>query len=154
MTGFKILGFNHTSVTVSDLDRTIRAFVEACGFELMTRGPRDPKLLERMTAIPGADVEIAFVKGPGHRLERIQLKGPPGRAVIQSRLFDTGAARTGLDVDDIEAAVGVARDHGFELVGEIITIDSGLNAGRPVAYTRDPDGVTVEYLQAPAGGAQ
>ncbi len=115
MTGFKIPGFNLTSVSVSDLDRTIRFFVEACGFEMIR---------------------------------------PPGRAVIQSRLSDTGSAHAGLDVDDIEAAGGFAREHGFELVGEIVTIDSGPNAGRRVAYTRDPDGVTVEYLQAPAGGAQ
>ncbi len=105
MAEFKILGFNHTSFTVSDLDRTIRFFVEACGFELLTRGPRDAGLLEKMTAIPGADVEIAFVQGPGHRLELIEYKGPADRAVIQSRLCDTGSAHIGLDVDDIEAAV-------------------------------------------------
>lgn len=154
MAGFKILGFNHTSFTVSDLDRTIRFFVEACGFELLTRGPRDAGLLEKMTAIPGADVEIAFVQGPGHRLELIEYKGPADRAVIQSRLCDTGSAHIGLDVDDIEAAVRVAGDYGFRLAGEIITIDNGPNAGRRVAYTRDQDGVTVEYLQAASSGAQ
>ena len=71
MTNFRVLGFNHTSFTVSDLDRTVAFFVEACGFELESRAPRDPRLLERMTAIAGADVEIAFVAGPGHRIELI-----------------------------------------------------------------------------------
>ncbi len=153
MAGFQVLGFNHTSFTVSDLDRIIRFFVEACGFELVSRAPRDPSLLERMTAIEGADVEIAFVAGPGHRLELIQYKGPAGRAVIQSRLCDAGSAHIGLDVDDIEAAVGIAREHGFDLVGEIINIDNGPNAGRRVAYTRDGDGITVEFLQTAGGGS-
>ena len=153
MTNFRVLGFNHTSFTVSDLDRTVAFFVEACGFELESRAPRDPRLLERITTIAGANVEIAFVAGPGHRIELIEYKGPADRGLIHSRLCDTGSAHVGLDVDDIEAAIGTAREHGFELVGEIINIDDGPNAGRRVAYTRDRDGVTVEFLQAPGGGA-
>lgn len=153
MTNFRVLGFNHTSFTVSDLERTVAFFVEACGFAQESRAPRDPWLLEQMTAIPGADVEIAFVAGPGHRIELIQYKAPMDRELLVSRLCDTGSAHIGLDVDDIEAAIGAARYHGFELVGEIINIDNGPNAGRRVAYTRDHDGVTVEFLQVPSSGA-
>lgn len=149
MTGFKVLGFNHTSFTVSQLTRTVAFFVECCGFTLESRAPRDPRLLERMTAISGADVEIAFVAGPGHRLELIEYKNPTDRQLIRSRLCDTGSAHVGLDVDDIEAAVAAAAGHGFDLVGEIINIDAGPNAGRRVAYTRDLDGITVEFLQVP-----
>ena len=150
MPAFKVLGFNHTSFTVSNLTRTVAFFVECCGFEQESRAPRDPRLLERMTGIDGADVEVAFVAGPGHRLELIEYKGPADREFIQSRLCDTGSAHVGLDVDDIEAAVAAAAGHGFHLVGEIINIDAGPNAGRRVAYTRDADGITVEFLLVPA----
>lgn len=89
----QVLGLNHTSFTVSDLDRAIGVFVGGCGFALLSRAPREPALLERMTAIEGADVEIAFVQGPGHRIELIQYKGPADRGRARHRLCDTGAKR-------------------------------------------------------------
>ena len=46
MSDFRVLATNHTSFTVSDLDRSIAFFTEALGFEILNRAPRDPKLIE------------------------------------------------------------------------------------------------------------
>ena len=59
MTSFKVLATNHTSFTVSDLDRTVAFFVEALGFELISRAPRDPDIISRITGVEGADIEVA-----------------------------------------------------------------------------------------------
>ena len=75
MNGFRVLATNHTSFTVSDLDRSIAFFTEVLGFEMVNRAPRDPKLISSITGVPGADIEVAYIQGPGHRLER----GPPVR---------------------------------------------------------------------------
>ena len=150
MASFRIHGFNHTSFTVESLDRAIPFFCEALGFELLSRAPRGPALIRRMTSIADADVEIAFVQGPGHRIELVEYKAPADRCESSARLCDFGAAHIALDVDDVPAAVAAAETHGFQRVGEIIVIDGGPNRGRQVVYLKGPDGFVIEFIGEPA----
>jgi catechol 2,3-dioxygenase-like lactoylglutathione lyase family enzyme len=143
----QVAGFNHMSFTVADLDRMIAFFTEGLGFGLVSRGTRDPRLISRMTAIPGADLEIAFVSLGGQRVELIAYRGPADRGQVRPRLCDVGAAHVGLDVDDADAAVAIAGRYGFTLAGEIVAIDAGPNQGRRVCYVRAGDGTTVEFLE-------
>jgi catechol 2,3-dioxygenase-like lactoylglutathione lyase family enzyme len=149
MPDFKVLSFNHTAFTVSDLDAVIPFFRDLLGFELTSRAPRDGRLIARMTAIAGVEIEIAYVNGPGHRIELIQYKAPPDREVVVPRLCDSGAAHVALNVDGIEALVAASEAYGFSTVGEIITIDAGPNRGSKAVYLRGPDGITVEYIEKP-----
>ena len=72
MSDFKVLRTNHTSFTVSDLDRIIGFFCDGLGFELLDRSPRDPKIVQQISGVDGADMETAYIQGPQHRLELIQ----------------------------------------------------------------------------------
>ena len=146
MAPFNVSSFNHTSFTVADLDRAIALFRDLLGFELISRAPRDPALIQRMTHIPDAAVEIAFLQGPGHRIELVAYRAPADRTVSSARLCDSGAAHIALDVDDVDRAVAAAADHDLRLVGEVIEIDAGPNRGRKVVYLRNPDGVVVEFI--------
>jgi catechol 2,3-dioxygenase-like lactoylglutathione lyase family enzyme len=146
LAGFEVRGFNHTSFTVASLDRVLRFFCDFLGFELVSRAPRGQALIEQMTAIPDADVEIAFVRGPGHTIELVEYKAPADRAASSARLCDAGAAHIALDVDDVPAAVLGARVHGFRRIGHIIAIDAGPNRGRLVVYLKGPDGIVVEFI--------
>ena len=65
MSDFQILATNHTSFTVSDLDRTVAYFRDALGFEVTSKAPRDPKKVAEITGIEGAQVMIAYVRGAG-----------------------------------------------------------------------------------------
>lgn len=150
MADFSVLSFNHSAFTVSDLNAVIPFFCDLLGFELSSRAPRDGRLIERMTATRGVDIEIAYVDGPGHRIELIQYKAPEGREVVVPRLCDAGAAHVALNVTGIEALVAASAAYGFTAVGEIIEIDAGPNQGSKVVYLRGPDGITVEYIQKPA----
>lgn len=150
MPEFKVLATNHTSFTVSDLDRSIAFFRDALGFEVTSKAPRNPDVVSRITGIPGTEMLIAFVRGPGHSLELIQYLGPrEGRGRVRSLPCDVGFAHVAFDVDDIDAAVAAAGEHGVHVIGEIAVIDQGPNAGGRVAYLRDWDGVTVEFIQKP-----
>lgn len=121
--------------------------VEVLGYRIISRGPRDAGLIQRMTGIAGADIEIIFLEGPGHRIELIQYKGPADRSHVNPRLCDTGAAHIGVDIADLDGALVDAVRHGFRLAGEVIRIDAGPNAGRRVCYLRDGDGITIELLE-------
>ena len=150
MNGFRVLATNHTSFTVSDLDRSIAFFSEVLGFEMVNRAQRDPKLISSITGVPGADIEVAYIQGPGHRLELIQYHGPSERSQVDSRPCDSGFAHVAYDVDDVDAAVAASAPYQVLPIGEVTVIDKGPNAGRKVVYLRDPDGVTIEYIGARA----
>ena len=144
---FKVSGFNHTAFTVGDIDAVLPFFVEGLGFRMGSRAPRDGKLIAEMTGISGVELEIAYVEGPGHRIELIQYKAPTDRGTVRPRLCDAGAAHVGLDVDDIDAAVAMAARYGFTTPGKMITITAGPNAGRRVIYLRNGEGLTIEFLE-------
>ena len=56
MPNFNILATNHTSFTVSNLDRTVAFFRDALGFEVTSKAPRNPALIERITGVEGCRV--------------------------------------------------------------------------------------------------
>jgi catechol 2,3-dioxygenase-like lactoylglutathione lyase family enzyme len=146
MASFELNGFNHTGVIVTDLDRAIGFFRDLLGFELLSRAPRDPGLIGRMTGLPAPEVEIAHLQGPGHRIELIRYAGARGRNLERPRVYDDGAAHVALDVDDVAAAVVAAARHGLEPVGEIIAIDEGPNRGRKVVYLQSGYGLLIELI--------
>ena len=150
MPSFKVLATNHTSFTVSDLERSVAFFRDALGFEVTSKAPRNPDVVSAITGIPGTEMLIAYVRGPGHSLELIQYLGPKeGRGRVRSLPCDVGFAHVAYDVDDIDAAIEAAADHHVHVIGEVAVIDQGPNAGGKVAYLRDPDGVTIEFIQKP-----
>jgi len=148
--GFRVVGTNHTSFTVSSLDRSIGFFRDCLGFELISRAPRDPAIVARITGIPGADMEIAFLRGPGHTIELIEYKGPKEKGKVEARPCDTGFAHVAFNVDDVEAAVAAAKPYQVEAIAPPVAINAGPNKGRKVVYLRDWDGVTVELIEVAA----
>lgn len=152
MPAFKVLATNHTSFTVSDLDRSLAFFREVLGFEVTSRAPRDSRMIEAVTGVPGADVVIAYARGPGHSVELIQYLGPADRASVRPRPCDVGFAHIAYDVDDLDAALAAAAAHRFRPAGQPVSVDRGPNKGARVVYLRDPDGITVEFIQRPEGG--
>lgn len=150
MPGFKVLATNHTSFTVSDLDRSVAFFRDVLGFEVTSKAPRNPDVVSRVTGIPGTRMMIAYVRGAGHSLELIQYLGPEeGRGRVRALPCDVGFAHVAYDVDDIDAAIAASAAHEVRLVGEVAVIDQGPNTGGKVAYLQDRDGVTIEYIQKP-----
>ena len=149
MSAFRVVATNHTSFTVSNLDRSVAFFTKCLGFELLHRGPRDPAVVARVVGIEGADIETAYVQAPGHRVELIEYKGPADRGRVVSRPCDTGFAHIAFDVDDIDAALEAAAAYDVRPVGPVEDMQHGPNKGGRVVYTRDADGVTVEFIQKP-----
>ena len=145
---FRVLGTNHTSFTVSNLDRTLAFFRDCLGFELISKAPRDPALVSRITGVDGADMMIAFVKAPGHTIELIEYRAPATKGAVKARPCDTGFAHLAFNVDDAVAAVAAAERYGVKPIAAPVTIDQGPNKGRKVAYLRDWDGVTIEFIEA------
>ncbi len=150
MASVRVTGTNHTSFTVRDIDRAIALFRDGLGFELQSKGPRDPVAIQAITGVAGGDVTIAFLQGPGHRVELVEYHAPADRRASAPRPCDHGFAHLALDVADMDAALAVAAEHDLGLLGAVYVIDQGPNAGRRVAYFRDDNGLTLEFLEAKA----
>ncbi len=56
---FRVLSANHTSFTVSSLDRTPRFFTECLAFQLVSRAPRDPRVIQKITGVDDVDAAVA-----------------------------------------------------------------------------------------------
>ena len=151
MPDVKVLGTNHTSFTVSDIGRSISFFTRVLGFRVTSHEPRDPAMIQALTGIDGADIDVAYLQAPGHALELIEYKGPDDRGKVDCRVCDVGAAHIAFDVEDLQAVVDASLRNGAALMGEILEITGGPNRGGRVAYVRDPDGVTMEFIQRGGG---
>ncbi len=149
MSDFKILGTNHTSFTVSDLDATLAYFRDVLGFAATPKLPRGPNVVRDVTGIEGAEITVAFVDAPGHRIELIEYAAPADRSRIAARPCDTGATHIAFDVDDIDAAIAASANAGFAPLGTVAITDAGPNKGGRIVYLRNADGLAIELIQKP-----
>ena len=149
MTNTKVISTNHTSFTVSNLDRSIAFFRDILGFTATPKLPRSRSVIQSITGVSESDVMIAYLHGPGHTLELIQYLAPSDRGEVRPRPCDVGFAHIAFNVEDIDAIVTLSSDHNVFPIGQITTVDQGPNKGGKAVYLRDPDGITVELIQQP-----
>jgi catechol 2,3-dioxygenase-like lactoylglutathione lyase family enzyme len=146
--------FNHTGVTVGDLDAAIHLFEDVFGFTVISRAPRDPAIISRVIGVPGVEVEIAYMRsGSGATVELLSYRAPDGVKTFLPRACDLGSLHLGFSVDDIDAALDKAAGHGVEPMGAVVVIDAGPNKGSRIAYLRNHEGLVLELIQAPDNGA-
>jgi catechol 2,3-dioxygenase-like lactoylglutathione lyase family enzyme len=143
-----ITAVNHTSFTVSNLDRSIAFYRDLLGMELMSLAGRDPAFVEKVTGIPGANLKVAYLQAPGHRLELIQYFSPPGRK-LDLQTNNVGCAHLAFNVDDLPKMYAEMKAKGVHFKSAPLEVSAGPNKGALVVYFTDPDGITLEFLQTP-----
>ncbi|MFN2622389.1 MAG: VOC family protein [Chthoniobacterales bacterium] len=146
---FKILAADHTGITVSDLERSLAFWRDVLGFELSHRAHQKGDLPEQITGVAGAEILIAVVKAPGHKIELLEYRAPADRRKLDARPCDVGAVHVALTVDNLEAVLEKIAGSGWKAAGKPQTLTVGPNAGKRVIYVRDPDGTTIEFMQVP-----
>jgi len=144
-----IIGFNHTSFTVADMDKSVKFWTEMLGFTAASVSPREGRWQEEVTGISGASLMVAHLRGHGHHIEFIQyLAGAiPGTAPEPAL---PGAAHVCLETDDIERTWDALVKAGATVQGRIATVTTGANGGAKAGYIRDPNGILIELLQLSA----
>jgi catechol 2,3-dioxygenase-like lactoylglutathione lyase family enzyme len=137
---------NHVGLTVGDLDRST-AFYTAFGGEVVGGDRFDGLHMDRGLGLDGVDLHVRMVRFGAVILELLQYVAPPGHPWT-GRNNDVGASHLAFTVDDIQAVHAVLVARGVEFYSEPIAIETGAFAGGSFVYAKDPDGVTVEFLQA------
>lgn len=119
----------HTSVTIRDLDASLRFYTEVLGLEFERRRP-----------IPENHAEIAFLRDPesGGRIELTYWEGKSS--------YDPGEQLDHLafQVKDLDGFLAQARARGVKIAKEPYRLSGG--SGR-IAFLLDPNEIWIELIE-------
>jgi len=150
---FRIIAADHTGITVSSLERSLSFWRDVLGLELSHTAHQKGEMARQITGVEGAEIKLAVVKTTGgHKIELLEYVAPVERQRYgHLRPCDVGFAHVALVVDNLDAILKTIASSGWKAAGEAQTLQSGPNAGKRVVYVRDPDGTTIEFMQATTG---
>ena len=141
----------HTGITVSDLDRSIGFFRDALGLEVTDKVHATGEFFELVTGVPGCVIDVAYVTLPNHTLELLCYSSPGDKTSSGLRPCDNGHLHLSLNVDDIDAVIDAGRPYGFAPVNPVQTAPGGDHEGMRVIYTKGPDNLIIELMEARKG---
>lgn len=140
-TGPDIRGYDHTAISVMDVERSLAFYEGLLGFRVggrsLNRGPEQ----DRMDGLSGCVVDVVALQPPGRptpHLELLHYRKPRGRtldAVVGAS--DVASTRQIYKVDDLDGLVArLGADEADPVAPEVVNLADG----RKAASIRDPDG--------------
>jgi catechol 2,3-dioxygenase-like lactoylglutathione lyase family enzyme len=144
-------------VTVSDVAKAISLYGDALGLKV-NRAPGEPSGDAAVLGALGVDggtyrVGLLQVPTSGFELRFIEFSGVD-KKTVQGRVQDPGSTRMQLRVRDIDAAIGVFKRFGGEVVstgGKPLDLPAGNNTLK-VAIVRDPNNLFIVLIESPPAG--
>src|SRR5881409_3442875 len=132
---------DNVGIVVESLDAVIPFFVEL-GLKLEGRATIEGEWAGRVTGLGNQHVEIAMMVTPdGHsRLELSRFLTPPIVADHRNATVNAlGYLRVMFTVDDIDETLARLREHGAQLVGEVVQYEQVYR----LCYIRGPEGLLI-----------
>jgi catechol 2,3-dioxygenase-like lactoylglutathione lyase family enzyme len=142
-------------ITVADLDRSLRFYVDVLEFRQVAEWEESGEEIEHAYGVFGARVRAARLVLGAESVELRQFLAPHGRSIpADTRSNDRWFQHAAIIVSDMPRAYAALRAHG---VAHASTAPQTLPPWNPDAggiaafYFRDPDGHHLEVLQFPLG---
>ncbi len=132
---------DNVGIVVESLDAAISFFAEI-GLNLEGRTTIEGEWAGRVTGLGSQQVEIAMMVTPdGHsRLELSRFLTPPVVADHRNAPVNAlGYLRVMFAVDDIDEMLARLRNHGAQLVGEVVQYEDAYR----LCYIRSPEGLLI-----------
>jgi len=126
--------FTHTSIRVSNMERSIDFYTKFFGLKLLNR-----------REIPQNNAEIAFLQDPegkGARLELTFFRNQKKftQAEYEDRLFDHLA----FDIKNMDETISLMRREKVTITDEPFRLSA---TGNLIAFVEDPDGTLIELIE-------
>jgi catechol 2,3-dioxygenase-like lactoylglutathione lyase family enzyme len=142
-------------LTVSDLDRSVRFYVDVLGFARVAEWEERGDDYEHVYGVFGAHVRVARLALGAEAIELRQFLAPQGRPIpADSRSNDRWFQHVAIIVSDMDRAYAALRAHGVAHASTSPQTlpDWNKDAGGIAAfYFRDPDEHNLEVLHFPPG---
>ena len=159
-----VTGFLHFSVTVSDVERSIRFYRDVLGMEVLwSKAGGSPTFIREenksyvagVTGYKDAHLKIAMLRHGQALLELVEYVQPREKG-IGPGTCRPGSPHIAFTVGDADRAFGAlksqAADWGLSFAGDgPVRVDHGPNTGGRAFYFRDPDGISIEIVELNAG---
>jgi catechol 2,3-dioxygenase-like lactoylglutathione lyase family enzyme len=137
--------WDHTSLTVRDLEASLAFYRRAFGYELVLENRGMSQSIETIVGLPGLRADLVQLRA-AHTEQLLELVAfsavPTGRE--DHGPTRPGAAHVAFRVEDFDAGLAAARGLGARLLGEV----TWFGTDRPAAYLREPGGSVVELSRA------
>jgi len=146
-----IIGIQHSSFTVSNLEETIHFFRDLLGLEATPIREVKGERIERILQMPGVCLHISNATTPDNgNIELIEYVAPKG-AAIDLKTCNVGVAHLAFEVDDIQKMYDDLTAKGVKFNHSPLWAAAGALKGWGICYLKGPDGITLEFMEAPKG---
>jgi catechol 2,3-dioxygenase-like lactoylglutathione lyase family enzyme len=143
-----IVGYDHTAISVMDVDRGIAFYGGLLGFQVgersLNRGPEQ----DRLDGLSGCEVDVVALQPASAATPHVELlhyRSPPGRtSSSEVRANDVASTRQIHRVDDLDGLVGRLEAEGVTFVSPGMVI---LKDGGKAAAICDPDGHMIVLME-------
>ena len=141
--------FYHTGFVVRDLDKSVDFYTNVLGMRETRRLEGEGEATSQVLGFPNAHLKAAFMdRGEGHQLELVQYINPPsGPGGINRN--DLGATHLAFFVEDLDRFYAETSQRGLRFINPpVARLDDNGNVQLKIAYSQDPDGNWLEFIEA------
>jgi catechol 2,3-dioxygenase-like lactoylglutathione lyase family enzyme len=136
-----IVGYDHTAISVADVDRSVAFYTRLLGFKIGARSLNTGVEQDRLDGLTDCEVDVVALAPASEATPHVELlryRRPPGRtSASEIRANDVASARQFHRVDDLDALVRRLEVEDVTFVSPgVVTLKSGAKA----AAIHDPDG--------------
>jgi glyoxylase I family protein len=149
-----IRGFDHITIVVSDLERSVKFYAGLLGFEETGRAHLEGEWIDAILRMEGVDAEVVYLVPPDKelRLELLCFHSPGGEIIAQNALPNAiGLRHVAFQIDDMAPLISRLKAADVPLLSDPITlpgdVESGASKPKTLCYFLDPDGVLLEIAQ-------
>jgi catechol 2,3-dioxygenase-like lactoylglutathione lyase family enzyme len=143
-----IVGYDHTAISVADVNRSIAFYTGLLGFKIGARSLNAGVEQDRLDGLTDCEVEVVALQPASEvtpHLELLHYRRPPGRTLASEiRANDVASARQIHRADDLDALVRRLEVENVTFVSPGVV---ALKSGAKAAAIRDPDGHMIVLMK-------
>ncbi len=138
--------FSHIGICVSELDRSLRFYRDALGFQEVSRLEMKGPVTERLLEIAGGELQAVYLKLENTTIELLYYPVAGHETAQTPRPMNLlGLTHLSLTVADIDAVIAVIEQAGGRSLDRTRIAHEGKSAA---IFVTDPDGMRIELVQA------